>query len=181
MVPTFPGQEIEEILDQLAIQVFFLYLDQNGFAFQAVAVDNFLDIFGPPGAILQFQSFDPGLDWFLPDCEHPGWQHAELLPGDEVRLSWSENNPSAMEYDVIITPLGGEPPINLNSVVGGATVNLSWDPVPNTVGCQLSATQVAPPGPTGTVNVLGIEVANTTVGTGFLGAGTTWDWQVRCA
>jgi hypothetical protein len=71
-------------------------------------------------------------------------------------------------------------PGNPVSSVGATTVSLSWDPVPESLGCQVRGTQVSPPGPTGTQNVIGFEVSGTSVPFSALTAGTTWDWEVRC-
>jgi len=73
------------------------------------------------------------------------------------------------------------PPQSPTSSVGGSSVSLSWTPVPLTVACQVRATRILPAGPTGTRNVIGFEVGSTNLPFSVLGAGTTWQWQVRCA
>ncbi len=72
-------------------------------------------------------------------------------------------------------------PSNLNSSVGGSSVSLTWNPIPESVACQVRGTRISPPGPTGNQNLVGFELSGTTVPFGALGAGTTWQWQVRCA
>ena len=110
-VPTFPGQPLEQIIDQLVFDIHNQYLFANNFPFQAAAIDNFMDIFGPPGAVIQYQSFDPGLQWEEPGCEPPGWMHPQILPGDAVQLNWIEGNTLPDQYQIQITPLGGGPPL----------------------------------------------------------------------
>jgi lysyl endopeptidase len=89
------------------------------------------------------------------------------------------------DYCITIgTPSGcssASAPANLTSSVGASSVTLSWDPVPESVACQVKGTRTSPAGPTGTQNLTGFEVSGTTVPFTVLGTGTTWDWQVRCA
>jgi hypothetical protein len=234
-VPTFPGQPIEQIIDQLAIQVTDRYLHLEDFPFQAAALDNFFDIFGPSGANIQFQSFDPGLNFVDPGCEAPGWEHAEVIAGDQVTLSWF-TNPNALSYQVQLTPAFGPPqnffvpagstslntaplapgtyswkiasncalaevlspfsypdtfqvlpcnngdaPANPVSALLSNRVELTWDPVANTTACQVRGSRISPPGPTRTQVISGLESSSTQVPFALLGAGTTWEWQVRCA
>ncbi|MBI1192922.1 MAG: hypothetical protein GC205_07085 [Bacteroidetes bacterium] len=235
-VPTFPGQQKEQVIDQLVWDIYNQYLGVPNFPYQAVALDNFIEVFGPAGGIIQFQSLDPGLSFQPPPCEAPGWQHPEILPGDQARLSWIPN-PEATSYTVRLiadggppqdfpvpssaasfttVPLGvgeyvwqiastcgefesassifsfpdtfqvapcnqGIPPINLSSQLLATRVKLDWDPVNNTTACQIKGTRIAPPGPTGTQNLFGPEPSTTLVPYALLGAGTTWDWRVRCA
>ncbi len=237
-VPTFPGQPVEEIIDQLVFQVHDMYLFANDFAFQAAAIDNFMDVFGPPGSIIQYNSFDPGLNWQVPGCEAPGWMHPQILPGDIALLQWIEGGNPPAEYQVQVTPLAGGPPFVANvpggtdqlqtppldvgaytfqirsicdpfvpiaspfsypdtfrvepcnngnppsnpaSTVGPGNVALSWDPVQGTTACQVEGTRTSPPGPTGKRNIIGLEPDGATVNNAFLGAGSTWQWRVRCA
>jgi hypothetical protein len=72
-------------------------------------------------------------------------------------------------------------PTGLSSSVGASNVVLSWNPVPGSVGCQVSAVRTVPLGGGGTRNVLGTEPTSTSVPISLVGSGTTWDWQVRCA
>lgn len=72
-------------------------------------------------------------------------------------------------------------PENLNSTVSGAGVSLTWDPVPQSVACQVSGAQVSPPGISGNQIVTGFEPSSLNVPLSFFSAGSTWDWQVRCA
>jgi hypothetical protein len=72
-------------------------------------------------------------------------------------------------------------PTNLSASVGVSSVTLNWDPIPESVGCQVRGTRTSPAGPTGTANALGFERSSTSVPFGALGTGTTWEWDVRCA
>jgi hypothetical protein len=59
-------------------------------------------------------------------------------------------------------------------------VDLNWDPLSGSVGCQVAAEQI-PSGPSPSQNVLGTEVSSTSIPNSLLGAGTTWRWRLRCA
>jgi polyhydroxybutyrate depolymerase len=72
-------------------------------------------------------------------------------------------------------------PENLNSTVTAGGVNLSWDPVPQSVACQVSGAQVSPPGASGNRTVAGFEPSSINIPISFFSPGSIWDWQVRCA
>ena len=82
------------------------------------------------------------------------------------------------------TPAGcstATPPQNpTHSFIPGDRLRLDWDPVPESVACQLKADRVPGPG-SGTRNLLGFEVSSSVVPFSVLGAGTTWSFRVRCA
>ena len=73
------------------------------------------------------------------------------------------------------------PPQNPTSTNGGAAVALSWDAVPLSVACNVKGTRLTPPGPSPSVNIIGFEPTGTNVPYAAAGAGTTWEWSVRCA
>ena len=73
------------------------------------------------------------------------------------------------------------PPQNPGHVVGGSSVALSWDAVPGSVACQVRGTRLVPAGPSPTQNIFGMEPSSSNVPFGAAGAGTTWEWSVRCA
>ena len=88
--------------------------------------------------------------------------------------------------DYCITISGGgcstaTTPQNPMSSVGPTSTTLSWDAVTGSVACQIEGTRTSPAGPTGYKNVVGAEPTSTTVPHTVTGAGTTWDWRVRCA
>jgi hypothetical protein len=73
-------------------------------------------------------------------------------------------------------------PDNLNSSISGGNLTLSWDPIPLSVGCQVSGSQVSPAGgPSGNSTVTGFEPSSLTVPLSFFTSGSTWNWSVRCA
>ncbi|MFT7588339.1 MAG: hypothetical protein ACI959_000546 [Limisphaerales bacterium] len=80
---------------------------------------------------------------------------------------------------------GGAPcttaPTGLSSVNGGSSVALSWNAVSTSVACQVKGTRTVPPGPSPSVNILGVEPTGTNVPYAVAGAGTTWTWKTRCA
>ncbi|MFT7589625.1 MAG: hypothetical protein ACI959_001845 [Limisphaerales bacterium] len=73
------------------------------------------------------------------------------------------------------------PPLNPIHVDGIAGASLSWDAVAGTVACQVKGTRLVPPGPSPSVNILGAEPTTVNVPYAAAGAGTTWEWSVRCA
>ena len=73
------------------------------------------------------------------------------------------------------------PPANPTHVDGASSVTLNWDPVTNSVACQVRGTRVTPPGPSPSLNIFGTEPSSTVVPYAAAGAGTTWSWEVRCA
>lgn len=72
-------------------------------------------------------------------------------------------------------------PQNPSHVDGVASATLNWDPVTKTIACQVSGTRVVPAGPSPSVNIIGFEPSSTLVPYAVAGAGTTWEWKVRCA
>lgn len=88
-----------------------------------------------------------------------------------------------LTIDVVCAPAGcssATPPTGLSSTAGASAVDLNWDPLSGSVGCQVAAEQI-PSGPSPSQNVLGTEVSSTSIPNSLLGAGTTWRWRLRCA
>jgi hypothetical protein len=75
------------------------------------------------------------------------------------------------------------PPMNPMSTDLGTSVALSWDAVPESVGCRVNGTRVSPPGPSGSANVLGFEVTSTVVPYALIQdtIPTIWEFSVICA
>ncbi len=73
-----------------------------------------------------------------------------------------------------LTP-GNQSHVNLAS-----RVELSWDPQPAAVACQVQGKRL-PTGPQPSVNILSAPINTTNVPYAVAGAGTTWTWRVRCA
>ncbi|MFT7589126.1 MAG: hypothetical protein ACI959_001340, partial [Limisphaerales bacterium] len=72
-------------------------------------------------------------------------------------------------------------PQNPESSVGVSTVVLNWTAVSQSVACEIQGHRLSPSGPNPKSRLVGYEVSGTTVPFSFLGAGTTWSWEVRCA
>ena len=72
-------------------------------------------------------------------------------------------------------------PTNPTHVDGVSSATLSWDPISQSVACQVQGTRLTPPGPSPSVNIIGAEPSSTNVPYAAAGAGTTWEWKVRCA
>ena len=76
-----------------------------------------------------------------------------------------------------------QPPVNLahldNTPPGKVT--LSWDPIPQSVACQVNGMRISPPGLSGQLNIFGPEPSSTIIPYTATGAGTVWAWGVRCA
>lgn len=72
-------------------------------------------------------------------------------------------------------------PTNPAHTDGPSSALLTWDPVDESVACQVRGTRLTPPGPSPTVNIIGAEVGSVTVPYIAAGLGTTWEWSVRCA
>ena len=82
----------------------------------------------------------------------------------------------------VVTPCDNSvAPQNPSHVDGVATATLNWDPVTKTIACQVSGTRLVPAGPSPSVNIIGFEPSTTLVPYAAAGAGTTWEWKVRCA
>ena len=73
------------------------------------------------------------------------------------------------------------PPQNPGHTVGTSSITLNWDAVAGSVACQVRGTRLVPAGPSPSVNLFGSEPTTTNVPFGAAGAGTTWEWSVRCA
>ncbi len=73
-----------------------------------------------------------------------------------------------------ITP-GNQAHVNLAN-----RVELTWDPQPAAVACQVQGKRL-PTGPQPSVNILSAPINTTNVPYAVAGAGTTWTWRVRCA
>lgn len=72
-------------------------------------------------------------------------------------------------------------PTNPTHVDGVNSATLSWDPISQSVACQVQGTRLIPAGPSPSVNIIGSEPSSTNVPYAAAGAGTTWEWKVRCA
>ena len=72
-------------------------------------------------------------------------------------------------------------PDGLSHLAMASVVQLNWNAIDQSVGCQLSATRTSPPGPSVNRAFLGSELDGATVPIGLLGPGNSWEWQVRCA
>lgn len=72
-------------------------------------------------------------------------------------------------------------PANPTHVHAGNSVTLSWDPISQSVACQVQGTRLVPAGPSPKRNIFGLEPSSITVPYNVLGLGTTWEWSVRCA
>ena len=77
--------------------------------------------------------------------------------------------------------ISANPPANPTHIDGTTNVTLNWDPIANSVACQVRGTRVTPPGPSPSFNIFGTEPTSTVVPYAAAGAGTTWSWRVRCA
>jgi polyhydroxybutyrate depolymerase len=72
-------------------------------------------------------------------------------------------------------------PDNLNTAISGSDIILSWDPISGSEGCQVQGTQISPPGPSGSAEILGTEVSSIDIPIAALAPGSVWEWEVRCA
>ena len=111
------------------------------------------------------------------DIEGDGDMDAFSASPLDSKFAWYENlgDTTAVSCDA------STPPAGLNSNVTASTVQLSWNPISASVACQIAATRTVPPGPSPSVNLIGSEVSGSNVPIAVLGAGTTWEWRVRCA
>lgn len=71
-------------------------------------------------------------------------------------------------------------PVNLSATIGPGSVGLSWDPIPQSVACNV---QGRPLGAGGFANlkILGFEPSSATVPGNVLVPGLSYEWRVRCA
>jgi hypothetical protein len=83
--------------------------------------------------------------------------------------------------DCVISCSVANPPQNPRHDLLTDRVRLEWDPVANTVACQVSGTRLVPPGPSPVRTVPGVEARTSNVPFTLAGGGTTWSWRVRCA
>jgi len=83
---------------------------------------------------------------------------------------------------VVPFPGGTMNEASLNTVVNPSNVQLSWDPVPFTIGCQVRVRLAGGPGLLGQVQTFGPSVSGLTIpfGSGAFDPGTDYEWQVRC-
>lgn len=72
-------------------------------------------------------------------------------------------------------------PENPSSTFTPSMLELSWDPVINTVGCEIQAERISPPGSNASRVVSGGAPSSFTVPLAQFSAGEIWKWQVRCA
>lgn len=72
-------------------------------------------------------------------------------------------------------------PASPTATFGASSVTLSWDPVPQSVGCQINATRTSPAGFSTTKRFPGFELGSVNVSFSVLGNGTSWNWRVQCA
>jgi hypothetical protein len=64
-VPTFPGQPTPQILDQLAQQMLVRAQSDNLYNYLPMIDENGIEVFHAPSAQVEFQSFDPGLQFHV--------------------------------------------------------------------------------------------------------------------
>ena len=73
------------------------------------------------------------------------------------------------------------PPSGLFTTLTPTRIELHWTPMAGSVACQVKANELTPPNRSGTSNVTGLESSLEEVPLALLGAGSTWQWRVRCA
>jgi hypothetical protein len=99
-----------------------------------------------------------------------------------VSYAWQDDGSAIAAGDEgTVACTSANPPSNPTHVDGVSSVTLNWDPVANSVACQVRGTRITPAGPSPTLNLFGTEPSTTNVPYAAAGAGTTWSWQVRCA
>lgn len=72
------------------------------------------------------------------------------------------------------------PPTNPQATVSASNVTLSWDPIPNSVACQVQGRPLGAPG-VARFNILGAEPSSRSFPLGVFSPATDYEWQVRCA
>jgi poly(3-hydroxybutyrate) depolymerase len=72
-------------------------------------------------------------------------------------------------------------PANPRHTYSSSSVTLEWDVINQSEACQISATRLSPPGPSPTLNLIGSEIVSRNVSYSLAGAGSEWEWKVRCA
>ncbi len=73
------------------------------------------------------------------------------------------------------------PPQNPRHTVEATRIRMQWDPVPQSVACDLRGERLSPSPQSGRVTLNGLEVSDRAVPFSTLGAGTQWRFRVRCA
>jgi PKD repeat protein len=73
------------------------------------------------------------------------------------------------------------PPTGLQALVLPSVVALSWNPIPQSVACQIQGQRLVPPGPTPVQNIIGFQPSSFNLPITLAGPGSTWRWRVRCA
>ncbi len=71
-------------------------------------------------------------------------------------------------------------PANLNAAILGGTIGLTWDPVPNTVGCQVTIRELVS-GQSRRFSVIEPEPTAFTFSASQITPGNAYAWNVRCA
>ena len=82
-------------------------------------------------------------------------------------------------YDFAYYCNGNRPVGGLASFVGASTVDLSWDPVPNSVGCRLQGRPLGAPG-LASRTIIGPEVSSYSIPMSILSPGI-YEWTSTCA
>ena len=108
------------------------------------------------------------------------WEFGPLNVFDTVLTNAAAAVPYPI-FDPFTTCSTTSAPTNLVTTPLSNRFQLSWDPIPFSVACQVKGSRISPPGPNPTVNIVGAEPTSTLVPYAVAGAGTTWNWQVRCA
>lgn len=92
---------------------------------------------------------------------------------DELGVDWIEGT----GCDASIAP---QNPIAANLAT---SVAIGWDAVAGSVGCQVSGSRVSPPGPSGSSNILGLEVTSAFIPYALVADTVDTDWEatIRCA
>lgn len=96
-------------------------------------------------------------------------------------LCYATSSTITVDVQCAVACSSATPPSGLSSSLTATKVNLSWNPVPGSVACQIGAQRITPAGPSPSQNLFGPEVSGTSVPFTLLGNGTTWRYRVRCA
>jgi hypothetical protein len=73
------------------------------------------------------------------------------------------------------------PPQNPSHVVEANRIRLQWDPIAESVACEVRGERLLPSTINGKATINAFEASQTTVPFTALGSGTTWRFRVRCA
>ncbi|MCH8330138.1 MAG: T9SS type A sorting domain-containing protein [Bacteroidetes bacterium] len=68
---TDPGDQLNDIIDGLALQMIQRFETENDFNFQPLVFENGISMMTPPGTSVNFFSNDPGLNWGQEPCLFP--------------------------------------------------------------------------------------------------------------